>query len=400
MNEPKVNLLDLLAALNAGRRLIIGGTLIICILTAGFTFLLPKEYETFAQLLPPKEQKKGFGFADLLSDLPIPSLRLGEKGTPADIFVATLKSPATHRNVVEKFNLMEIYEVERMTDAVEILALKTTVDKSEEGTITISLLDQDPERAAAITNYYVEVLDNTNRELTQTVAQERLEFIRQLLQREDDKLGDVMQKLQEFQSAHNAISIEDQAKAVINAAAAMQMAAMDLMMTRNVMLSSGLSLNHPRVRELDEQISQRHQVLRILRDGENSDAKDLKGFSSLKEKSIELHLEENLFLPLRRIPEVALDYANIEKEVLVQKALMQMLLQQEAEALIEASNPTSTVQVLDWAIPPEIKARPQRFLITFIAGILSFFASVAYTLGSVYVRALKARWDAEYRKVD
>ena len=77
MNERKVEVLDLVAILYAGRRLIFGGTLIVAILAAGFSFLLPKEYESRVQILPPKEQKKGFGFADLLSDLPIPALRRG-----------------------------------------------------------------------------------------------------------------------------------------------------------------------------------------------------------------------------------------------------------------------------------------------------------------------------------
>ena len=103
-------------------------------------------------------------------------------------------------------------------------------------------------------------------------------------------------------------------------------------------------------------------------------------------------MDENLFLPLRAIPKVAQDYAMLEKDVLVQKALMQLLLQQEAESLIESRNNTSTVQVLDPALPPELKARPQRLLYVFITGVLSMFSTIAYTLGAVYVGNLRERW--------
>jgi len=389
MNEQKVEVLDLVAILYEGRRLIFGGSLIVAILAAAFSFLLAEEYESRVQILPPKEQKKGFGFADLLSDLPIPALRLGEKGTPADIFVATLKSPTTLRNIIQKFGLMDIYESEKLMDAVETLALQTVVEKSEEGTIMVTVLDQSPQRAADLANYYLVVLDSTNKRLTQTGARDRLKFIRELLKRESDKLGEVMERLQKFQSEHNAISIENQAGAVINAAAAIQMEVMELTMTRNIMLNQGFTLTHPKVRDLGERITQRNQALVILRDGENLRA-DIKGIRQLR-------LEENLFLPLREIPEVALDYANIEKEVLVQKALMSMLLQQEAEALIESSNTISTVQVLDHAVPAEIHARPRRFLIVFIAGVLSFFASTSYTIGIGYLHALKQRWNTEFK---
>ena len=84
MEKKEVDILDLFSALHAARGLIVGGTLLVCALAGALSFLIPKEYEATAQLLPPKEQKQGFGFSDLLSALPIPTLRLGEKGTPAD----------------------------------------------------------------------------------------------------------------------------------------------------------------------------------------------------------------------------------------------------------------------------------------------------------------------------
>ena len=206
---------------------------------------------------------------------------------------------------------MDIYESEKLMDAVETLALQTVVEKSEEGTIMVTVLDQSPQRAADLANYYLVVLDSTNKRLTQTGARDRLKFIRELLKRESDKLGEVMERLQKFQSEHNAISIENQAGAVINAAAAIQMEVMELTMTRNIMLNQGFTLTHPKVRDLEERITQRNQALVILRDGENLRA-DVKGVRQLR-------LDENLFLPLREIPEVALTYANIEKEVLVQR---------------------------------------------------------------------------------
>lgn len=392
--DREVDILDLLAALNAGKKLIVIGTLFICILAAGISYLIPEEFEATVQLLPPKEQKQGFGFSDLLSALPIPSLRLGEKGTPADIFVATLKSPTTRRHMMHEFDLFRRYEAETASQAIEILGEKTLVDMSEEGTIMISVLDTDPQRAADMANYYVVILDSTNQNLAQTAARERLEFIRKLLNREDAKLEDVMQDLQEFQSEHNAISIEDQARAVIQVAATMQTDAMELEIARQSLMASGLDENHARVKKLEQEFLLRQQAMTFLRDGlSEEDEFDKVGAGN----PFKLDLEENLFLPLRKIPKVALDYAKIEKDVLVQKALMQLLLQQEAETMIEADNNTSTVQVLDHAIAPEEKARPRRFLIVFVSGVLSLFASIVFVLSRVYVRTLQERWRAEYQ---
>ena len=388
----EVDILDLLAALYAGKGLVIGGTLAMCVLAGALTFLIPREFESTVQILPPKEQKQGFGFSDLLSALPIPTLRLGEKGTPADIFVATLKSRLTRREMIEKFNLLERYGAETMTDAVEILAEKTIVDKTEDGTILIAVLDQDPQTAADMAMHYTVILDKTNKKIAQITASERLLFVRSLLSDEDEKLEVKMKSLQEFQSEHNAIAIEDQARAVITAAAAMQTDAMELEIVRQGFILSGLDENHDKVKKLKREILLRQEAMTFLREGiEPAGSGD-----SLKGKTLRLEIEQNLFLPLREIPNVAQEYAKLEKDVLVQKALLQLLLQQEAEALIEAKNTTSTVQILDPAVPAEIKAKPQRLLIVFIVGVLSLFASICYTLGAVYVSSLKTRWKAEY----
>ena len=388
----EVDILDLLAALYAGKGLVIGGTLAMCVLAGALTFLIPREFESTVQILPPKEQKQGFGFSDLLSALPIPTLRLGEKGTPADIFVATLKSRLTRRVMIEKFNLLERYGAESMTDAVEILAEKTIVDKTEDGTILIAVLDQDPQTAADMAMHYTVILDKTNKKIAQITASERLLFVRSLLSDEDKKLEVKMKSLQEFQSEHNAIAIEDQARAVITAAAAMQTDAMELEIVRQGFILSGLDENHDKVKKLKREILLRQEAMTFLREGiEPAGSGD-----SLKGKTLRLEIEQNLFLPLREIPNVAQEYAKLEKDVLVQKALLQLLLQQEAEALIEAKNTTSTVQILDPAVPAEIKAKPQRLLIVFIVGVLSLFASICYTLGAVYVSSLTTRWKAEY----
>ena len=64
MNTQKkeIDILDLLTALHAGRWLIIGGPLAICVLAGGLSFLLPKEYEATVQILPPQDEKQSFGF--------------------------------------------------------------------------------------------------------------------------------------------------------------------------------------------------------------------------------------------------------------------------------------------------------------------------------------------------
>jgi len=388
MNSPKkeIDLIDLLTALHAGRWPIIGGTLAVCVLAGGLSFLLPKEYEATVQILPPREEKQSFGFSSLLSSLPIPTLRLGERGTPADISLATIRSETTRRRMIEKFDLMRHYEARILTDALETLADKTTADMTEEGMLAVSVLASEPQMAADMANYYIVLLDSTNKRFSHKTASERLSFIRGLLQEEDQKLEDKMKRLEEFQAEHNAISISDQARAVILTATSMRTAVLELEIERQRLIQSGLGFDHDKVKKLEREIQLRNVTMDFLRDGLPTNN------GVLQNEALQLELEEDFFLPLKQIPGVAQEYATLEKDVLVQTSLLLVLLQQEAQALIEAKDATSTVQVLDPATPPEIKAKPQRVMIVFIAGLLSLFASISYVLGAVYLQDLRQRW--------
>lgn len=388
MNSQKkeIDIIDLLTALHAGRWPIIGGTLAVCVLAGGLSFLLPKEYEATVQILPPREEKQSFGFSSLLSSLPIPTLRLGERGTPADISLATIRSETTRRRMIEKFDLMRHYEARILTDALETLADKTTADMTEEGMLSVSVLAPEPQMAADMANYYIVLLDSTNKRFSHKTASERLSFIRGLLQEEDQKLEDKMKRLEEFQAEHNAISIADQARAVILTATSMRTAVLELEIERQRLIQSGLGFDHDKVKKLEREIHLRNDTMDFLRDGLPTDN------GVLQNKALQLEMEEDFFLPLKQIPGVAQEYATLEKDVLVQTSLLLVLLQQEAQALIEAKDATSTVQVLDPATPPEIKAKPQRVMIVFIAGLLSLFASIAYVLGAVYLQDLRQRW--------
>ena len=266
MNTQKkeIDIIDLLTALHAGRWLIIGGTLAICVLAGGLSFLLPKEYEATVQILPPQEKKQSFGFSSMLSSLPIPALRLGERGTPSDISLATIGSVTTRRRMVEKFGLMQRYESSTLTDALETLADNTTAAMTEEGMLAVSVLDKDPHMAADMANYYIVLLDSTNKRFSHKTASDRLDFIRGLLQEEDKKLEDKMKQLEEFQSEHNAISIADQSRAAILTATSMQTAVMELGIERQLLIQSGLGPNHDKVKQLERKIGLRLRDPRFL----------------------------------------------------------------------------------------------------------------------------------------
>ena len=93
---------------------------------------------------------------------------------------------------------------------------------------------------------------------------------------------------------------------MIRASSSMQMSAMELAIEKLTLMRSGFSLSHPEVVRLEQEILARQEALALLRDGVDESSAVSDGT-----RSLELSLKENLFLPLRKIPQVAQEYTNI-----------------------------------------------------------------------------------------
>lgn len=382
MEKRRFDLLDFLYITAREWRVIVGSFVIICSIAAVVSLLLPKWYEATTTMLPPKEQKRGQflgGFSEILAALPMPSLRLGEKGSPSDIFIGILKSDFVAGSIVDRFDLVERYRVRNRERAIRALHRRTEASKTPEGMIKVTVLDRSPETAAEMANAYIALLDSTNQRLASQSAQDKRMFIGQQLVKYDSELRDAQDELQAFQQEQNVISIVDQAQATIKAAAEMQIQTMELELQLWNMERS-LGAEHPIVKKMQIQIELREKQLDALRSGDSDGT-------------------ENLFLPLKEIPSVAMAYARLETDVMVKTALKQFLLQQLLETTIEESNRTSTVQIVDVAAPPEMRTKPKRTMIVAIAGVLSLFLSFLYVSVRYYFAALKAEAGEEYRKL-
>ncbi|GAB6183577.1 hypothetical protein JCM13991_13180 [Thermodesulfovibrio hydrogeniphilus] len=98
---------------------------------------------------------------------------------PADLYlyIGMLKSRTVADRIIDKFNLMKVYDTKYREDARKILLknLKATAD-TKSGIITIGVEDKDPVRSSQMANAFVEELKNLVRGLATTEASQRRLF--------------------------------------------------------------------------------------------------------------------------------------------------------------------------------------------------------------------------------
>jgi uncharacterized protein involved in exopolysaccharide biosynthesis len=153
--------------------------------SAAISLMIPNEYKATAKVLPaanpsPLGLPGMTGGGASLKKIAAFSggLLNGGTGGTYDYF-AILYSRTTIDEVILKFNLIERYEVKKfkMDNARKIFLKNYNCDFDDNGAVFIDVTDKDPQVAADIANYVVEILNRRSNELSTQEARRNRELV-------------------------------------------------------------------------------------------------------------------------------------------------------------------------------------------------------------------------------
>lgn len=171
-DEGELSLLELLLPLAARWRLIVFGPLLLGALAVASSYLIEPVFTARTIFLPPQQQQSAASAA--LSQLgALAGLAGGAAGikSPADQYVALMRSDNVSDRMVDRFKLMGVYESKYRFEARRELSenVRITLGKKD-GLIGVEVDDTDPQRAADMANQYVSELGRLTSELALTDA--------------------------------------------------------------------------------------------------------------------------------------------------------------------------------------------------------------------------------------
>jgi uncharacterized protein involved in exopolysaccharide biosynthesis len=316
--------------------------LIASALTLGVSFLLPRWYRAQAVILPPEE-------SDLASNMSLAQRALTkfpafgiltDYYTPADVYKAVLSSRTVQEEISKRFDLQHIYHQKSPEKTLKALKGHYRVKLNPDGTISVSVEDRNPGRAAQMTNAFLEELDRCNIEKRNTQARRTREFLERRVTDTDSLLQRAEDVLRHYQETHKAV-------APVMAGSSDVQAAADVM-SRKLALEVRLNVLRGYLREGSEQIVQTQTELNAL----NS--------------------------RIATLPELQTELARLTRNYKVQEQLFLLLTAELEQARIRETMDTPTVEVLDTAVPPEQHSRPRRLILAIGAGLLAFMGAVAW----------------------
>jgi uncharacterized protein involved in exopolysaccharide biosynthesis len=357
-------------------------------ISAVVAFAIPKRYTTSTRLMPPDSQssssmlmlagmaqKAGTGLGSMAGDL------LGLKSSGA-LFVGMLQSQTIQDHLVEQFELKKVYRKRLLLDARTQLSDKTSVQEDRKsGIITITVTDRSPQRAAAIANAYVNELNTMVAQLSTSSAHRERIFLEGRLQSVRRDLDDAETQLAQFSSKNSTLDIQQQGKAMLDAAAGLagQMIAAEseLQGMRQIYTE-----NNARVRELSARVAELRRELDKIGGMDRSVAR---ARQSNADSPLEPVADTSADMPypsIRQLPLLGAKYADYYRQAKIQETVYELLTQQNELAKVEEAKETPSVKVLDPAEIPEKKSYPPRLIVMLLGTLIALGLALARIVGT------------------
>jgi uncharacterized protein involved in exopolysaccharide biosynthesis len=376
--EKQGSILDILIVLARHHRFILVLTLVFGLASAGISLVLPPTYQATARIMPPQQSQSGA--AALLSSLGggVASMAAGVSGlkNTSELYVAILQSRTVADRLIARFDLMKHYEAKLHESARKTLAKKTRIGAEKSGMITIEVEDGDSNRAAEIANAYIQELTRLTKTLAVSEASQRRLFFEQQLEGAKNNLAKAEIALKGGIDARGVISVDVESRGVMETVAKLRAQSSAKEIELNSMRSF-VTESNPNYRRVQEELASLRSELAKLENG-RAGATDL---------------------PSETKNQAGLDNIKLLRDVKYYQMLYEMLAKQyEVARLDEAKDPTM-IQVLDAALTPEKRSKPQRTLIVLASTIFGFALAAGLVLAREKKKQLlaspevAARWE-------
>jgi len=377
MDSDEIDLFELGKVLWKHWRMVLVMPCVIALIAALYSLTIPNQFKSKATIFV---HNKGGGMSSLLNSLPMAGLLGGAGGGGgAEYLMAYLKSDDMSGHIIHQFGvatnpvLMGTKSPEEIKrdDLIQLLNTIVSVSKDKDGLITIMAETKSASLSAELTAAY---LDYLNMYARGPATKKRI-FIEEQLAIVSRELESAEAKFKEFQDKNRLVTVDDQARAVVDSLVRLESSKVEsdvaLKMQESLLKSMG---NLPELVRIEGQ----------------------KVSEEARQKALDKAIGD-VEKKLEGIPELALQYARLMRELKVKEKVFATLTEQHEIAKISEAEEGSQFEVIDRPYPAERKSKPKRSLIVIMAGIT---AGILGVFLAFFVEFFQKRWREAVAKGD
>jgi len=369
-SEDEIDLLSMFGVLYRYKLVIILVTLLTAIGVIAYSIVslvfppdksyLPNLYQGHALILLMEQERSSV--SSMLSSAGLGSLAglVGiESGISyGELAVKLLKSKSILDPVIEKYNLVERYGIEKYIKSnsrKKLLEKSNFKFDSNTNTVSISFEDYNPEFARDVTNSVVELLDRRFAGIGGSRNTTRMNLLEAKLSDVTSEMALLEAKIKEFQERHGVLTIEELAATQVTALA--ELRSRLILKEMEIKTYADFSkIDDPILKRLK---SERDNLLQLLYEVEE-------GYSSY----------EKVLPTQKELPDLALQFAHMKRDLIVQQKIYEILTQQYEVTKLSVEVDEPVFQVLELAEIPDKKSGPRRSIICIVTTMGAFFISV------------------------
>lgn len=373
--DDDISLLDLLIVLAKHKKLVLGMPLVVAVIAAGISFLLPFSYTGTTKIVPPM-QSPGSGSSALLAQLggglgglagSLAGLR-----SPNEVYIGMLKSRTVADNLIQRFDLMQTYEEKLPSRARKKLEGLTNIVAGKDAIITIEVEDKDPKRAAAIANAYVDELFKLTKVLAVTEASQRRLFFERQLEQAKDNLAKAEVDARQALENGGLVQVEGQGRGIVETTAR---------------LRAQITVKEVQIGAMRAFATDRNPDLQLAQ----------KEVESMKRELARIEGPSGSRSPdAGETNGAGIDSVNLLRNVKYREAVYELLAKQFELAKIDEAKDSAVVQVMDKAIEPDRRTKPWRSLIVLVSAFAAFLVGIVWA----FVREGVARAKADPKQAN
>lgn len=357
-----LNILDIFAFLIEWRRVWIPATLVCAFALGIYAFTAKEKYRTVVIVKGVDAQSGGLGslLASKLAGLGnIAGFTSSLGEVRGDYYLLILRGRSLSEKVIEEFDLRTVWKMQGLPleDVIDKLA-GTTYFKYMPATNTVNIQvdDPDPNRAKEMCEFYFRELDLRNQEYESHRARKEREFSEARLAEARATLYALEDSMAAFQRQSGIFNLEEQAKATVQAMAAIQaerfMARAEYEMKAKLFESDNpeLLMAWLRLAGIDSTLSSL-----------SGDSRDV---------------ENDFLLQFDRATEDGKTYLRFYRDIEINSILVALLTQQYEQARLAEARNTPTLAIVEPAAVGTKRVWPKRGQIVALGGAIGFIVSL------------------------
>lgn len=372
--ELPISPIELLIAIWQRRRFVLLASLAGVVLASGIAMLIPNEYTSTAQLMPPDQATiSGISTISMMggADSLMPRLTgsLMSARTPGQTVIGILTSRTEQDDLVNRFDLLHVYHAKFHMDARKKLAKNTAmVEDKKSGLLTITVTDTNAVRARDLAKGYVDELNTLLSTVSASSARKERVFLEGRLKLLRTDLDATSLKLSEFASNNATIDPRSQG---VSAVASVEELQMNLAAAQAQLadLKSMYSDNYVRV------IGARARIAALQKELQEASGRIPKGVAGAGPTG-------NSVPSLREIPILGATYNDLYRQMQIQEQLYEALTKQYELAKVEEAKEVAGIKVLDEPEVPERKSFPHRLYFAVGGALLFALFAIAFVVAS------------------